>query len=61
MKTRKHGNGLTHADVVRFSNRLAALGYLLDADNAYERGYQDACKHFAHVLRAMLRDVERYE
>lgn len=63
MKTRKHGNGLNHHEVVRFSNRLAAQGIKKPSThNTYAREFEDgwsaACKYFAHELRRELRIKE---
>ena len=65
MKTRKHGNGLNHREVVNFSNRLAARAqneispyYTYSA--GFDEGYSAACKYFAHKLRKLLRESEQY-
>lgn len=66
MKTRKHGNGLSHKEVVRFSNRLARFSNLKSSrdsssafGDAFECGWNAACKYFAHSLRVALRETEK--
>ena len=66
MKTRKHGNGLSHKQVVNFSNRLAAQGITNQSPyNTYARGFDEgwkaACKYFAHELRKELREQEQVQ
>lgn len=67
MKSRKHGNGLSHRQVVAFSNRLAAqarpddnVSYANEGMEQYLKGWADACKYFSHELRLQLREVESF-
>lgn len=59
MKTHKHGNGMTHEQVIKFSNRLAYNGYHSNSPDSFSRGWNEACKYFAHELRVQLRFYER--
>lgn len=63
MKTRKHGKGMTHKQVVEFSNRLAACAQCevspyYTYGHGFDEGYAAACKYFAHQLREILRYCE---
>lgn len=63
MKIFIHGSGLSHADVVRFSNRLArqassSLSPVTDLEIGFERGWNAASQYFAHELRKKLREIE---
>lgn len=63
MKTRKHGHGMTHKQVVQFSNRLMYSGIQPNTEKEewayqYMEGWKDACKYFAHELRKVLRYCE---
>lgn len=63
MKTNKHGHGMTHKQVVVFSNRLAYQAqhetspYYTYA-HGFDEGWSAACKYFAHELRKKLRECE---
>lgn len=66
MKTHKHGNGMSHADIVHFSNRLAASASFdpspsetTETEREFLRGWHECAKFFAHELRKELRFTEQ--
>lgn len=67
MKTKQHGKGLNHKQVVEFSNVLAYAGLrknreeeqLSDFEEGFNRGWEACAKFFAHQLRKELRKEEQ--
>lgn len=64
MKTRKHGHGMTHKQVVTFSNKLAhqaqhEVSPYYTYSHGFDEGWAAACKYFAHQLRKKLRECEK--